>query len=381
MLIVIKGAEVYSPEYLGKQDILIAGNNICDISPNIEVNGNINIETIDANNKTIIPGFIDSHAHFLGGGGEGGLHTRNPEILINEFLEAGITTAIGCLGVDGTTRHISSLLAKAKALETEGITTFIYTGTSFELPFQTVTGSIRSDMMLLDKVVGSGEIPVGDWRALYHNKDDLRHLVVDTMVGASLAGKSGIVHFHIGDDPKGFEIIKDVSEETRISLTKFIVTHVNRNDDILKAAIQFGLEGGNLDVTTGLRNEHADGAIDPELAIKKLLDAGVPTHQITISSDGNGNIMSEKKNQVFMMPVSYITKTFTKAITELNLTLEEILPVFCTNCAKMLGLKGKGLLKPGACADLLILNEQLNLETVISKGKFFKNRIADTKPF
>jgi len=53
---------------------------------------------------------------------------------------------------------MTSLLAKARALEAEGVSTFIHAG-SYEVPVQTLTGSIRSDLVVVDKVVGPARSP------------------------------------------------------------------------------------------------------------------------------------------------------------------------------------------------------------------------------
>src|SRR5699024_8029493 len=72
----------------------------------------IDYKIIDAEGALVTPGFIDPHVHFLGGGGEGGFATRTPEIQISDLIQSGITSAAGLIGTDGTTRHLTSLLAK-----------------------------------------------------------------------------------------------------------------------------------------------------------------------------------------------------------------------------------------------------------------------------
>ena len=72
MLKLIKNIHVYSPEDMGVKDVLIAANKICRIYDEIKIESNIEIEVIDGSDKLLFPGFIDSHVHILGGGGEGG---------------------------------------------------------------------------------------------------------------------------------------------------------------------------------------------------------------------------------------------------------------------------------------------------------------------
>jgi len=122
MLTLIAGGEVWAPEPLGRRDVLIAGRSIVAVaSPgSIRVDG-AELEVVDAAGLTLVPGLIDPHVHLLGGGGEGGPATRAPEIRVEDIVACGVTSVIGCLGTDGITRHMTSLLAKARALEIEGI--------------------------------------------------------------------------------------------------------------------------------------------------------------------------------------------------------------------------------------------------------------------
>ncbi|MGL5354075.1 MAG: beta-aspartyl-peptidase, partial [Clostridium sp.] len=139
MISVIKSIKVYSPKYEGVKDVVIVSSKIEGIYENIDVTkAFINVNIIDGNNRLLFPGFIDSHVHINGGGGEGGFKTRTPEIKFSDLTKSGITTVVGCIGTDGVCRDMRSLIAKANALEEEGITTYCYTG-SYEIPVKTIT--------------------------------------------------------------------------------------------------------------------------------------------------------------------------------------------------------------------------------------------------
>ena len=134
----IKNIQVYTPENIGVKDVLI-DNRIIKIADNLPEVKEYGIEVIDGRGKILTPGFIDCHVHILGGGGEGGAKTRTPEIMLSDITSAGVTTVVGCLGIDGTTRTMTNLLAKAKGLEEEGISTYVYTG-SYQVPVKTLSG-------------------------------------------------------------------------------------------------------------------------------------------------------------------------------------------------------------------------------------------------
>ena len=72
-MLLVKNAEVYAPEYLGKKDLLICGGKIECIQDSI---GELPVECeiLDAEGKILTPGFLDQHVHITGGGGEGSFH-------------------------------------------------------------------------------------------------------------------------------------------------------------------------------------------------------------------------------------------------------------------------------------------------------------------
>ena len=252
----------------------------------ISISG-LEVDEIDGSGLFVLPGIVDSHVHLLGGGGEGGPATRAPEIRVEEIVGSGVTTVIGCLGTDGITRHMSSLMAKARGLEDEGITAFIFVG-SYELPVQTLTGSVRSDLALLPAVLGAGEIAISDHRSSQPTFDELARLAAECRVGGMLGGKPGILHLHLGDGKRGLELVLRIVHETEIPVTQIIPTHCNRNPKLLDEAFRFAAEGGRIDLTAGI-GEHAP-SMSVEAAIRLAVERGAPLDRISVSSDANGSL-------------------------------------------------------------------------------------------
>jgi len=244
MMTLIRSATVFAPEPQGEKDVLIAGRQIVAVEEpgRIQVAGP-HIDVVEALGKSILPGLIDPHVHILGGGGEGGPATRAPEIRVEDIVAAGVTTVIGCLGTDGTTRHMESLLAKARALEAEGISTFIYSG-SYEIPPRTITGSIRGDLVLIDKVIGAGEVAISDHRSSQPTFEEIARLAADCRVGGMLGGKAGVLHLHLGDGPRRLELLFRLAGETEIPPAQVVPTHVNRNPELFDEALRWAQAGG-----------------------------------------------------------------------------------------------------------------------------------------
>ena len=98
---------------------------------------------IEAPSGKVVPGLIDQHMHFIGGGEASGPLARMPELSAEEILGAGITTAGGLLGTEIEAKTLRWLLRKAHELDAAGLSTFIYTGT-MQLPALHLSGSVRS---------------------------------------------------------------------------------------------------------------------------------------------------------------------------------------------------------------------------------------------
>ena len=372
MFKLISQVKVLSPEDQGVKDILIAGEKIAAVEERgkIKIEG-LEVELIDGSGLVALPGFIDPHVHILGGGGEGGPATRAPEIRVEDCASAGVTTVIGCLGTDSITRHLSSLLAKARALEIEGLSTWIYAG-AYNLPAPTITGSVRSDLVLIDKIIGAGEIALSDHRSSQPTYEEFLELVAECRVGGLLGGKAGIAHFHLGDGTRGLDYLFRMIKETELPATQVIPTHTSRNHHLFEQAIEWLKLGGFIDLTTGPEPVDKE-EISVVEALKQIKAADLPLTRVTVSSDSNGSLPAfNSQGQLIGLAVANqkdFLRTFQQIWREKILTREEAAQVFSTNAAGFYKLPGKGRVETGFEADLLLLNEAAGLHYVFSRGK------------
>jgi len=375
MMTLLRHVDIYNPEHKGKKDIFIGGGKILKIAPEIRMPGDFgDVETIDAEGLICVPGFIDGHVHIAGGGGEGGFQNRTPEIWLSHLTMAGITCVIGLLGTDGTTRSVPEILAKARGLEAEGISALIYTG-AYEVPTRTITGSVRSDIVLIDKIIGVGEIAVSDHRSSHPSENELARLISEARVGGIISGKAGVVHIHMGDDHKKMEPLFDLFKNTEIPITQVIPTHLNRNPFLFEDAISFGKMGGFTDITSGIFPDEQDkNPIKPSKAIKTLMDEGVPLSQITMSSDGNGSSpVFDKSGRLIGLGIGSVKTLWQEArdlVEQEGLDLDKALCPITRNVAGALKLSDyKGEIKEGLDADMVLLTQDLEIHTVISRGR------------
>ncbi len=379
MLKIIKNVEVYTPEYLGVKDVLVVDGKIGKINENIEITG-VEVEVIDGKGKKLVPGFIDSHIHITGGGGEGGFSTRTPEITLSDIIQGGITTIVGTLGTDGITRSPENLYAKAKALEEEGISTYIYTG-NYRIPPVTFTGSIMKDLILIDKVIGVGEIAISDHRSSQPTIEELKRIVADARVGGLLSGKTGVVNFHVGNGEDGIEPLFEIVQNTEIPINHLYPTHMNRNKALLEQGLEFAKLGGFVDFTTSSTTTDPD-ELKAYNALIRYYEAGL-IDKVTFTSDGQGSLpIFDEKGNFVKLGIGKVTTLYheVKHAVLKGLPLEGALKPVTVNPAKVLGLKNKGKIKECADADLVILDESLEIDTVISKGKILmRDKIIVTK--
>jgi beta-aspartyl-dipeptidase (metallo-type) len=374
MLTLIRNGSVLAPEPLGVRDILLADRTIAALTePGRLSLGGLDVETIEASGRLVYPGLIDPHVHILGGGGEGGPATRAPEITLEDIVTSGVTTLIGCLGTDSVTRHMTSLLAKARALEAEGVTTYIFSG-SYEIPVTTITGSIRSDLVLIDKVIGAGEIALSDHRSSQPTFEEFARLAAECRVGGLLGGKAGVVHCHLGDGPRGLQMIFRLVRETEIPARQVIPTHMNRNRPLLEEGLEFMKLGGCLDFTAGTKpQDENEKDLSAETAVEVCLSRHAPLTQVMISSDGNGSQpVFDAGGRLMFMEVAKeqsLLRTFQSLLKRKVLSPYQAALIFAANPAEFYKLSRKGGLEEGKDADLIILDEAFDLADVWAMGR------------
>ena len=375
---IIRNAKVYQPEYAGRKDILILNGKIAAVGENLtaDFGGCIEVREIQGEGMAAVPGFIDSHEHILGGGGEGGFHTRTPEASLKDLTMNGITTVVGCIGTDGIGRDMTALLAKAHGLENEGISTYAYTG-SYQVPVRTLTDSILKDIMMLDKVIGVGEVAISDHRSSQPTFQEFARIAADARVAGMLSGKAGIINVHLGDSPRKLDLIQKVVHDTEIPASQFLPTHVNRNAALFDDCLQFAKEGGTIDFTGNEDIDYWETICDEVRVckgIRRLLDMGISSDRFTISSDGQGSMPVFNAKGEFqgigIGKASCLLKEVRECVQKEDIPLETAVKGITSNPASVLKLSGKGHIKPGYDADICLLKEDaLTLDTVIAKGQ------------
>ncbi|HEY0098722.1 MAG TPA: amidohydrolase family protein [Pyrinomonadaceae bacterium] len=352
MLTLIKNGEVYAPASLGRQDVLLFDRRIAAIG---QIDAatlaplKLELEVVEASDCLVTPGLIDPHQHLLGGSGEKGFSTQTPEVSASELALAGITTVVGCLGVDTTTKTMTGLLAKAKGLNEENLTAYVWTG-GYNVPPTTLMQGVREDIICIAEVIGAGEVAIADERANAHDAPELAKVVKDAYVGGLLSRKCGVTHFHVGEGKSRLKLLRALIDEYEINPALLYPTHVERDEALMREAIELATRGSYVDLDT----------VEQDLPkwLRFYLDNGGDAARLTVSSDASINSPRSLLNQI------------RACVLEHNFPLAQMLAHVTINPASVLQLKQKGRLETGRDADLLVLRkDSLEIKDVIACGR------------
>lgn len=363
MALLIKNVTVFAPESLGVKDLLVVDAKLVAIESNLTVTMP-GLEVLDGTGLTLTPGLIDHHIHVIGGGGEGGPKSRTPELMLSELIKCGTTSLVGVLGTDSVTRSPEALLAKVRALNTEGVSAWMMTS-NYALPQSLLTDSVRKDLFCVPEVIGV-KIAMFDHRCSFPTLDEIMRIVSDVRVGGMIAGKTGFLHIHLGELPGAYDTFDEIVRRG-VPIRHLKPTHCARTPALFDQAIAFGKKGGLIDITSG-----GGCYTTPAKALIYALEAGVNPGNIAFSSDGHGSIPRFNADGVMVGlgtgEVASNIQEF-KSLVELGLSLDKALPCVTKNPATHFGLEGKGEVKAGNCADFCLFDSNLNLKHVMAKGR------------
>jgi beta-aspartyl-dipeptidase (metallo-type) len=334
-MLIIENGEVYTPAPRGRATIVVAGGRIEKIG---EVRASsldaLNPEVVDASGCIIVPGLIDCHIHLIGGSGEKGFGSATPGITAQELRAAGTTTVVGLLGTDTTTKTLPALLAKVKALRDEGLNTRMWTGgyDARSLLGSERNASVRDDIVLIDEIIGAGEIAIADRRGVHFDARTLARLASDCYVAGTLTGKAGVLHLHTGELPERLTILRDLLD-LGVPAAALHPTHVNRNEELFREAVELTRRGVTVDLDV----------VDEDLVHwLRLFDGDLS--MLTISTDSPIGRVTALREQIV------------SAVRENALSIEDAFALATRNPARVLKLHDAGELAAGKRADLLMLD-------------------------
>jgi beta-aspartyl-dipeptidase (metallo-type) len=219
-------------------------------------------------------------------------------------------------------------------------------------------------------VLGVGEIAISDHRSSQPTLDELLRLAAEAHVAGLMTGKAGIIHLHLGDGARGLDLVRRALDGSEIPPRVFNPTHVNRRRGLFEEALELARRGCTVDVTA-FPVEEGEDAHGAEDAVELYWRRGLPPERLTVSSDGGGCLpVFDDEGRVASMEVGSpgaLAKTL-KGLLGRGRPLEQILPIFTSNVARLLRLEAKGRIRVGGDADLVVLDDEGSVTDVMARG-------------
>ena len=219
-----------------------------------------------------------------------------------------------------------------------------YTG-SYQVPVRTLTDGSTKDIMMIEEIIGTGEIAISDHRSSQPTFEEFARLAADPRLGGVLSGKAGVINVHLGDGARCMELIERVISETEIPASQFLPTHVNRNEKLFQKANEYAIKDGAVDFTGNEEIDYWETVCDEVRVckgIRRMLDAGVNPKHITISSDGQGSLpIFNEKGEFLRMGMgqsSCLLKEVKDCVEKAGIPLETAISTITANPAEILSL-------------------------------------------
>ncbi len=414
----IKNGFVVNENKIEKKDILIDNDKIVKIADNIIEEITKDLEIIDATNRYIFPGLIDTHVHFR----EPGLtHKEDIKHGSKGAIYSGITTIFDMPNTNPPTLSFEAVEEKCKLAEKNCLSNYsffigvdennldevINGNYSKTCGIKLFMGSSTGNMALknqkdIEELFKNAKVPI-----VIHSEDDeviaenakkyideygedvpmSAHSIIrddkacykSTKVAVDLAKKYGtkihIAHLSSKIELELFENKK--LEEKNITVEACVHHLFFQNEDFDKL-------GAKIKCNPSIKFEHDKNALVNAVSTP-LIDS--------IATDHAPHATEEKQNKDYFKNPSGIPIIENSLYMVLSLyhkgliSLETIVEKMAHNPAKIFKIKERGFLREGYFADIAIvdLNKEWKKETVISKcgwspllGETFKGKVVET---
>jgi beta-aspartyl-dipeptidase (metallo-type) len=207
-------------------------------------------------------------------------------------------------------------------------------------------------------------VALSDHRGGHPTLEQFIHMACQVRLGALTAGKPGVVHIHMGSGKRGLGLVYDLLEATDLPIWHFRPTHMSRWQS---EAAAFARKGGMVDFTANA---------DPEkcaLPVLRTMEEA-PLERITISSDAGGSMPRWSEDHCTMLGMGVgkmdnLLPTIRCLVREHRVPPERAIRLLTQNVADGLCLSRKGRLTVGADADVLLVDRDWNIHTVLAGGE------------
>ena len=353
-MLLIKNAKLIGEDNL--KDILINEDMIINIEEDINDD---KIDKIDAEGKYVLPGMIDVHTHMREPGFE---HKEGFLTGSKACAKGGVTTFIDMPNTNPATVNIEALEAKRKLAESSSIVNY---GFHFG-------GSLddNSDEILKAENVCSTKV--------FMNVSTGKMIIEDETILDNIFKASKIVSVHAEN-----EMVKKSIDLAEKHNTTLYICHVSTAEEIeyIKEAKAKGLKV-YAEVTPHhlfmTEDDKSDlNIMKPELRtqtdVEALWQAIADGIIDTIGTDHAPHLLEEKRaKETFGVPgIETALPLMLNEVNKGTLSLKKLVKLYSRKPAKIFGISGKGKIKEGNYADLVIVDMDkeytIKNEDIVSK--------------
>ena len=337
------------------------------------------VKVVDVNGAYIMPGFIDTHIHGIGGFGT---DDGNPQSILNmstTLAEYGVTSFIPTCNTASEEKLLKNIKAIAEAMGKEEGARIL--GMHLEGPF------LSPARMGAQIAEGLSKVDLGYMKRLY--KAAKGH-IINMTVAPELKGMRELALYCVG---KGIVLQSghtDATYDQMLEAMQVGIMHVTHLFNAMRPMHhrEPGVVGATL-IHSELSCEIIGDGVHVNPNLVNLLLKCKPLSQIVMITDA----LYPAKTDLSMTPDLYLDKCFYRkednvingsAISMLDgfrnlvswgIPIEKAVRMTSTNPAQIMKQKNIGLLVPGNDADIIVLDKDLDLIYTIIKGKFVKGKI------
>jgi len=383
--ILIKNATIVNENNTFKGDVLIENKLITKISSEIKTTENV--EIIDAENKILIPGFIDDQVHFR----EPGLtHKANIATESRAAIAGGITTFIEMPNTvpQATTQDLLEDKFKIAAVDSYANYSFMFGGTNDNLEellktdpkkvagIKLFLGSSTGNMLvdneeILEKIFSSTKMIISvhceDEATIRKNTQEFKtkygddipikyHPIIrseeacylSSSKAIELAKKTGArLHvFHLSTAKETHLFRNDIPLEEKQITAEVCIHHLWFNDK------DYAKKGTHIKWNPAVKTE------EDRLGLwEALLDDRIDV----LATDHAPHTLEEKNNKYLSAPsggplVQHAIPAILEKVKEGVISLEKAVEKMCHNPAKLFQIEKRGFIKEGYFADLVLID-------------------------